>query len=310
MTAETLARLDAASRALASPLAAPDAHAWRAGAARAVRLAVGADHAVFGLTDAADPYVLDGLDAAQWAPYAAHVTPRPAAPDDPASWRTADPVVDHWLAAHQHAGGGAFDETVMARALAPHGLRLAQSDLIVAVAHPNRMYALRGMTAAAGTVSGTVGGGVQLSSERPGGGSADDLLHLRVLVPALRAGLEAHVRFAAHRASLAAALDALPEATAAFDADGRERYRNRALVAMLGAEPEALHVEAALVAAVRRLRPFAFARRGEGTSGLPPLPAVGTARAAYTLAGTAVPEGALGAWGGIVVTLTARPVAP
>ena len=303
VSSRDLSALDAASRVLASPLAAPDSAAWRREAARLVRTLIGADHAVFGLAGDAEPYVLDGLDAAQWAPYAAHVTP------DPVSWRTADPVVDLWLTAHQAAGGGAFDEAVMARALAPHGVRLAHSDLLGAVAHPNRIYGLRGMTAVATGPGGIVGGGIQITSERPVGSDAAAVVLLSALVASFQAGLAAWGRLDAHRASLAAALDRLPEATAAFDADGRERHRNRAFVALLDAEPERRRVEAALVAAVRRLRPFAFARRGEAAPLLPALPVVGTVRGRYALAGTAVAEGALGAWGGLLVTVTAAPVA-
>jgi DNA-binding CsgD family transcriptional regulator/PAS domain-containing protein len=62
---------------------------------------------------------------------------------------------------------------------------------------------------------------------------------LRLLVPAFEAGLAHRARLAAAHGRLGATLDALPDAVALFDADGAERYRNRALRTLLDAEPEA-----------------------------------------------------------------------
>jgi PAS domain-containing protein len=293
-----LALLEAASRTLLAPLAAPDPDAWRQEAARLVRLAVGADHAVFGISDQAQPYVLDGIDAATWERYAAYVTPNPD------TWSTDDPVVDAWLRAHQASGGGAFDESTIEASLRPQGLTLHHSDLLNGVAWPNGMYGIRGITASAGTA----GAGLQLMYERPGQSvGGDGLAVLHALLPAFRAGLDALSRLSGFRY----ALDAVAEPLVALDPDGRELHRNPALVRLLSADPERMAVEAALATLGRDLRRLAFPRRREAAGPLGPMQRrAGTAAGAYTLSASIAPAGALGPTETALVSASFAPARP
>lgn len=282
-----LASLETAARVLLSPLAAPDPDAWRTEVAGTVRQLLGADHAVFGVAGLDRPYVCDGIDEATWGRYAAYVTPGAD------GWGADDPVVGLWLRAHQAAGGGVFDEAVMDAALRPYGLALRDSDLLNAVAWPNGMFGMRGLTAAAG--------GLQLTYDRPPPTDDLALAHLGALLPSFRAGLDALARLGGHRAALAAELDALSDPAAAFDADGRPLHRNTALVRALDADPGRGLVEGALFRTALRLRQFGFARRHEPAGTVPAPLSVDTARGRWTLQGTFVADGALGPHAGFLV---------
>lgn len=290
LTTNDFARFEAASRVLLSPLAAPTVADWQAEVASTTRAVFGADHAVFGITG--QPHVLDGIDAGTWGCYAEYVTQSQSA------WGAQDPVVDRWLRAHHASGGGAFDEALIDSALRPLGLALCDSELMNGVAWPNRMYGLRGVTAAAGTGEA----GLQFTYERPCAARSEgvDLPWLRALLPSFRAGLDALVRFDGQRA----ALDAVAEPLAVFDADGRELHRNAALVRLFDGETERERVGLELRLLIGSLRGLAFRRRGE--DGGPPPGAerrVATARGAYTFRGALLPPGAFAADGALMVSV-------
>ncbi|PAP75054.1 helix-turn-helix transcriptional regulator [Rubrivirga marina] len=120
---------------------------------------------------------------------------------------------------------------------------------------------------------------------------------LRVLAPALTAGLDALGRLAAHRRSL----DVVQDPLAAFDADGREAHRNPALVAALAADPERERVEGALRLVARALAPLAF--KATGAAPTPVVREVQTACGRYTLRGVLVAPGAFGGTDAFLVTV-------
>lgn len=107
---------------------------------------------------------------------------------------------------------------------------------------------------------------------------------LRVLLPAFRAGVEAQLRFAAHRHDLVQALDRLGHAVMVFDRLGRPVHQTRALTELLAADVE----NAALTLAMRRA---AFALCGApATANLasqPPAQRFATATAKYRMHATA-----------------------
>ena len=83
---------------------------------------------------------------------------------------------------------------------------------------------------------------------------------LELLLPAFEAGLGLRLRAAGAAQREAAALDTLADAALAFDADGRERYRNAAFERLVAAEPEA----ARLVQGAHALRDLLTAPRTNG----------------------------------------------
>ncbi len=284
LTTADLSRLEEASRVLLSPLAAPDFDAWRAEAARCVRRLLGADHAVFGITGEARPYVLDGLDAGTWQRYADYIT------HTQMTWGTRDAVVDCWLRAHHAAGGGAFSEHTIEAALRPHGLALRTSELMNGVAWPNGMHSLCGVTATVGAAQA----GLQVTYSRPGAADeAANLALLRVLLPAFRTGLDAWNRFGAQRTTL----DVMDEALVVFSRAGAEVHRNPALERLLGRDPHRAAVEARLAALGRDVR------RGGPALTLPPAVQVETARGAYTLRASLLPAGSFGPDAAVLVSV-------
>ncbi len=298
LPASTLHRLEAATRVLLSPLVAPSVDAWRRETVRAARELMQAEHSMFAYATEAHRHLSESDDDPVSVAY-----DRLVATGAGQFISSADPLSDHWLREHRANGMGAFVQADIDVYFHDRGFGLRDSPVYTEVITANGFHDLQGLVVNTGGVDAAI----QFANTRPGrditGEAARPLLN--ALVPSLRAGLDAHARLGAHRAGLAAALDALPDATAAFDADGRERHRNRALVALLDADPDRLAVEHALVAGVRRLRPLLFARRADAGAptgvAWPALPAATTARARYRLAPTAVSEGALGVWGGLLV---------
>jgi DNA-binding CsgD family transcriptional regulator len=94
---------------------------------------------------------------------------------------------------------------------------------------------------------------------------------LALVSPALRAGLEIMNRLELSRASLTTTLDALTDGVLVVGlAEGRELYRNRALIAMLTVEPERGRLEQRALQLARGLE----TRIESGAESKPPLPAV------------------------------------
>jgi DNA-binding CsgD family transcriptional regulator len=128
-------------------------------------------------------------------------------------------------------------------------------------------------------------------------GPETELAILELLLPALRAGHHALVAAAEQRAALGATLDAVSDALLVVGAEGGGRvlHRNRALGALLAAEPERERVVAAMVAAAADVR------------ALPPAAerAFATATARYALRAWLAPEALWGAPGVALVSLAA-----
>lgn len=306
LTARDLVQIETVSRTLLASTAAPSVDAWRLDAAGAARALFGADFAVFGFTDGETPYVFDGLDPAVWDQFVSYVAIQHG------EYETTDPVMNHWIRAQRAAGRGVFSEETMEGVLQTRGLSLRQSEILQGVARPLRLFGMRGITAP--HRGGEVG--LQVGSERAGlaGRAAeDDLALLGLIRPALLAGLDGLGQVHAHRA----ALDAISDPVAVFDADGRAVHRNAALVALLGADPEAARVEDALRGIARDVRALAFPLRADAPGALAASGALGglsargvaTGRTAYRLRPVILPAGAY-APGPVLLVSVAAEVAP
>ncbi|PAP77260.1 hypothetical protein BSZ37_12860 [Rubrivirga marina] len=295
LSAADLARLEAANRALLAPLAFDHADDWREASMRAVCEVVGAESATFYLPGQERLVAYTGLDpqfgdliepftGAAWL--GGGTSPDPILPlFHRALVRRGVEVWNMHTADHLLGGGGvAWRSMFHDEVLRP--LRAGDTHALF-VARPEGSYML----------------GTHTFHREPD--PTDHLPALRVLLPAFKAGLDAHTRLRASRA----ALDAVSEPLAAFSADGAPLHRNGALEALLAADPEAPHVEVALAALAARLRPLAFARRADAPAVTPPTAEARTARAAYALRAALLPAGALGHGEAFLVTVEPRGLA-
>jgi DNA-binding CsgD family transcriptional regulator len=127
---------------------------------------------------------------------------------------------------------------------------------------------------------------------------------LRLLLPAVKAGLHAIRHFAEHRAELFRVIDALPGGTAVISAAGDVLHENAAMTNSFADEPEGaslrreIHRVASVVAAVAQRRQSAKTLHA-GCSEMP-ASEVRTARARYRIAGSWLTPG-FAASGGVVL---------
>ena len=284
LSSAALARLEAASRVLVGPLAAPDVDAWRAQALVALGEALGAEGGTFHFpgripaTRAMDDAHIRLLDAFVSPPWQ-----RTGLSPDPVISGFHDMLVARGVEVwNMHSGdhliggtGEAWKTAFYHEVLRPVG---AGDDHALFVPSPT------------GSAMLSVHGFVRAPEP------AEHLPALRLLFPAFRAGLDALARLGAQRA----ALDAVAEPLASFDADGREAYRNRALVAALAADPERERVEGTLRVLAAAHRPLAFGREA---GVVPVVREVATARGRYRLRGVLVGPGAFGGTDAFLVTV-------
>ena len=301
LTTATLARLEALSRTLLSPLAATDVAAWQREVNAGLGALLGGTHTLFRLpTGDGSHFTEDGGEiVAGLMAYAQQVTP-----DMITYWDEAPNV---WHRDRRLLGIEAFAWEDVTEVVRRGGLAVDRAPVW------NDVFFANGVHDYAGLITTRPEGDAILWSLGPRLGVADADLQramLRLLVPAFKAGLDALDRLGAQRH----ALDAVAEPLAVFDADGREFYRNPALVRLLGADPEGAPL---LIAALARhaagLRRLAFALRLDEVRGpdLPP-PDVTTARGRYALRATLLPAGAFGPREALLlgVTFTATAAAP
>ncbi len=280
LTPAVLARLESTSRALLSPLAFDDTDTWRRAVNAEFGALLGGSHTLFRLpTGDGGHYTDDGEDlVAGLMTFAQDVTP-----DMITYWDEAPNV---WHTDRRELGIEAFSWDVVAEVVRRGGLDVGRAPVW------NEVFFRHGVRDYAGLITTRPEGDAILWSLGPRLGTTDGGLQgpmLRMLAPAFRAGLDALDRLAAHRA----ALDAVGEPLAAYDADGREVFRSAALGDLLAADPEAATVEAALGALARQARRVGFGRRGETAAGVPVAAEVTTARTAYRLRVALLPAGAL-----------------
>ena len=299
LTAGDATRLEATTRALLSPLAAPDADAWMVEAGERMRDLFGAS--MFGAAPLTGSGGFRALSPASSFFGRRLEAITEATSDGSLAFR--DPLLEAWFAAY---GRGASHSTWTSnqRVVEDLGYRMDESLFVSEACRPiglDDFASLHHHTPAgyaAMLVMGERRGGFRF------GDGATDVL--RVLSPAFYAGLETVGRFAAHRAALGATLDVLPEPALVLDCDGRERHRNAALGALLAGEPETTAVEHALWQVGRDLRRLAFARRTDAPAPLAPTARTAeTARGRYTVRATLLPAGALGPDEAALVTVRA-----
>ncbi len=263
-----LAQLEATTRTFASPLVFGDVDAWR-GEER--------PHLVHGLDDTAR-CLLDTYMAPAWGDTGAGPDPMLDLFCQTASERALE-AWDNAYADYVLGGGGEAKKSLFwNEVVVPVGSEDSQS-LFVA----------------------TPRGAVQLSiySLRRVPGPGQHVPLLRVLLPTLKAGLDALFRLDAHRA----ALDAVAEPLVAFTADGCEVYRSAPLRRLIAADPEGAAIERALAELTLRVRPLAFIRQRDTPAVAMPTADIRTTRACYALRAALLPPGAFGLDESFLVTV-------
>ncbi|HEX8385019.1 MAG TPA: LuxR C-terminal-related transcriptional regulator [Rubricoccaceae bacterium] len=281
-----LERLEAASRALLSPLAAPTVDAWRQNAMDAAVALLGGRSAMFALPHPGlEFYASTGVDPHAVRDMTAYIAERARNTGE-----APDPLINRFYQRRDELNLEAFDYDLMRRVTGEGQDRSPFYNEVWARHGLHRVHVLYVTTPA-----GVANLHVHHEPGRPPFGGDGGLAVLRALLPSFKAGLSAVHRLSAHRTALAATLDVLAEPLAAFDADGREAHRNGALDRLIGAEPERAAVEGALWLLARDLRRLAYPLRREGAAPLVALErGVRTARGHYTLRPTLLPEGLAG----------------
>jgi len=291
-----LARLEAASRMLTSPLGGSPPDVWLREAGAAVRDLIGGSGVVLQFPTAPTPYLSD--DAPQIADgvnaYVREV-----------QWdgtRFSDPVVDVWARIRQASGMELCSWDVNGALVEGQGLSVKDAPIVMEVLQGQGVHdyvALMGSVPEGEAM-------VWVLHHRHGGfrfGEQTPAL-LRALLPSFRAGLDALGRLGADRATL----DATGTPLAAFDMDGRELHRTPALTAALEPDPERAAVEGAVRRLGRAGRPLG--RPSDGAVAAED--DVRTARGRYTLRRTWLPPGLFASSPSVLVTVavTTAPVPP
>ena len=285
LQAKDLARLEAASRVLVSPLAAPSSDAWLREAGAAVRELVCGTSVVVQIGTGPVPYfsddapdVVDGVQRVVDAVLSEGV-------------RFSDPVTDLWnrLRREQHIETFSWD--INRRMVEAQGVTIDEGILI-------DQLRLSGYRDFVGLVTPTPLGESMIWVLHQTHGSFPFGEHtvrlLNTLMPSFRSGLDALSRLGAHRA----ALDALTEPLAAFGPSGRELHRNTALSSLLASDPESAQLEGMITQLGR-------SHSHPSWSDGPPAAeaALRTAHARYTLRTTMLPPGLFGADPAVLVTV-------
>jgi DNA-binding CsgD family transcriptional regulator len=298
LTTDDLARLQDASRALLSPLAAPSVDAWRAEVLRAVGDLLGADVGLFMLSTAPTVHFSDTLDPRFLAAY-----DRPVEGVGPDGVRMGDPVIMRWLCERRRHRQEVFDNASANALLAPYGMSLEESPLMVDGLLGAGVRDQGSMFVSFPGGEAMVQSGFMRNARRRLHGSALPVLEL--LVPAFAAAMHTLARLDAHRL----ALDVVDSPLAVFGPGGNELHRNAALSAVM---ERANHAAADLEAALKRLARQLHHPADPPAGPTAPATLVETPAGRYTLRGTLLAPGVFGTDACVMVTVAVpdSPVRP
>jgi DNA-binding CsgD family transcriptional regulator len=223
LSAADLRRLESTMRHLARPLDAPDADVWRARVIAEVRTLLRADTAGFhlpverGVEFYSDDFSQNELES---RPY----IPPPPLPDGTC-------MVKHGI----HLGVSTLEG-----AYGRHGDLYLTSDYYNEYARPlgkdETLFASVGW----GDLTPDSAGSIQFHRQKPGGDRFGDreMTILRLLYPALTAGVDAWRRWDRWREDLLRVLDSTGQAAMVFSPDGRLLHRTPAITKLLAVEPQ------------------------------------------------------------------------
>jgi len=296
LSSTDLTRMTEASRLLLSPLASQaagvDTSAWMQQAGGAVRDLVGGESVVVMAPSAGGRYVSDD------APDIADDLRRFVASAGPSGLTFTDPFLQAWSRIRLELGMEVFTWADTQRVAEAHGFRMNESavigDILLSrrlndysvIVHdlpdgPSKMFLLHRKK-----------GGFAFGAETP--------TVLQAILPSFHAGIDALSRLGQN----GTALDAVAEPLIVFDADGRERHRSAALVALLASDPQQSTIEVELARLARGLRRLGYPRRSDRRAlPAPGEHAVATSRRRYVFRGAILPPGAYGPDEAFVITV-------
>jgi DNA-binding CsgD family transcriptional regulator len=283
LTSTDLARCEAVSRALLSPLAAGSVDQWRAEVLRTLRELLHADQTLFMLSTAERVHYSDSLDAQVVQGYDRYL-----AGADGSGVHLTDPVVERWLQVRHAAGQNIFSNAEVDQLLKPYGLTLGRSPMYQEGMASAGVVDQRSMFVTFPGGASMIQCGLSRKDDAPFGEAA--LALLRMLLPSYRGGLEAMGRFAGQWA----AMDTVSQAAAVFGEGPRELHRNPALTRLMDAEPERERLATGIAGIVAALYPMVIGRASTRAEDALPgsMRTVTTAGARYDLRGTVLGAGA------------------
>lgn len=213
-----------------------------------------------------------------------------------------DPAVDEGLVEQRRRSMAVFTSTLLDRLLG--GGHYQRSAFYNDICVPNGARATLGLRVT-GPEGETLLG---INCERPALDllSEDTLALLTLVLPAFRAGLEILNRLELSRATLATTLDTLADGMLIFSlAEGRELYRNRALLAMLADEPERDALEQRTLRLARGVRVLLGSAARPTPPSPPVIDEVTTTRAHYLLRVSYLAPGSFSRGGAVLVAVQA-----
>lgn len=235
LRADALTRLEAASRAILTPVDGSDPVAWAGAIGDALRALVGAEYSAVWLPTPG-PLASHGLERETLAGYRHYLDTSRLLDGEPPP----DPLIAEFMEHARTAGIEVYDYPTIDRVLDGRLRHSAFHNEVERAAGFRRMVAAQTVIGASGDASVV---GFALASGRPGTAATDDEARalLRLLIPAFRTAMAGLVRHRTRRR----VLEGLAVPLVLYDDAGIERFRNPALVRLASAEPEADRLMAA-----------------------------------------------------------------
>lgn len=298
LTADDLARCEAASRTMLSPLTS-SVDEWRRDVNRTMRELFGGHKSIFMLPIGGRLFFSEEApDLA--AGVEAYVTGYTAD-----AFYLSDAVVDFWNRLRRQEQLDVFTWDGNERMIGRFGYTMYDSEMVSGVLREHRIQDFLGSytRSAVGEVL------LWLLFERKGAARFGDesIVLWRALLPSLNAGLDALARLDAQRH----ALDSLSEAIVVFGADRQELYRNAACECLYDSDHERERIQIEVTRMAVALHPLGFSRPGSlGEGALQPgTRRVSTKKASYDLSSTLLPPGIFGPDTSLMITITREGVA-
>lgn len=280
LSAEDLRRYENVSRAMLAPLAAESVDDWRRIVNEAVRDLVGGDKAVSLLPQGRSLFL------SEEAPDLAMAVQNFVTEYTPSGIQLSDPVVDLWQRMRRQSTMESFSWASNALMIGRAGYRMHDSPMVGDLLEA---YGVRDFVGLSPDVDfGDVLVWVLFRRSDQARFGEQTMWLLRTLLPSLKSGLDALVRFDAQRRSL----DQLSEAVVVFGVDRQELHRNASFSRLCDADPEHEIIVGAVRSIANSLHPFVFPGRRHGHS--PATRMVTTRTASYDLKGTLLPPGSFG----------------
>lgn len=273
-----------------APLEAETADEWRLIVNEAVRNLVGGDIAVSLLPRG------ERLFLSREAPDLAEGVQKFVTAYTPEGMLITDPVVDLWQKMRRRSSTESFSWASNENMIGRAGYRMHDSLMVGDLLEGYGVRDFVGLSPEVDFGDVLVWVLFRHTNQARFGEHTTDLL--KTLLPSMKAGLDALVRFDAQRRSL----DMLSDAMIVFGVDRREIHRNAAFVRICERDPENEAIMTAVRSIAHSLHPLIFP--GRRPSHAPGTRKVGTRTASYDLKGTLLPAGSFGSEPAVLISVS------